>query len=69
MNEETPVLFPKGARLRHRKTGGVYEVLETPDRLRIEATNTPAYLYSDGVLQWVRPRTEMEDGRFELAAE
>ncbi|MEY4060088.1 MAG: hypothetical protein RL551_1344 [Pseudomonadota bacterium] len=48
-------LFKPGSKLRHIKTGGFYKVV-------------PAYVYES--LQshdfWIRPKAEMEDGRFEL---
>lgn len=56
-------LFPIGSRLQHKKTGGFYEVMGIAT---IEATLEKAYVYLS--LQthdyWVRPQTEMEDGRF-----
>ncbi len=57
--------FSAGDHLRHRK-GGLYVVEITPDQCRIEAGAVPAYVYraADG-LRWVRPQTEMEDGRFQ----
>lgn len=60
--------FWKGSVVRHRN-GTEYIIHETPDQCRIEAENTPAYAYkarwytSDNRL-WVRPQSEMEDGRF-----
>lgn len=56
----------------HVKTGNVYMITGTPDMLRIEADNEPAYSYkkqgSNGVNQtiWIRSQKEMEDGRFVL---
>lgn len=54
--------------VQHVKTGGVYRIVAPPTILRIEATNAPAYAYrkedeSSGIV-WVRPQSEMEDGRF-----
>jgi len=51
----------------HLRSGGVYVIIGTPDVYRVESTNEPAYAYlaKDGTV-WVRPQTEMEDGRFEL---
>lgn len=62
-----PTRFPVGTELIHR-SGGRYMVLDTPDRVRIEATAEPAYVYAanDGS-RWVRCQAEMEDGRFQLA--
>lgn len=59
-------LFSKSDRVQHLKTKGLYTILETPEFLRIEDGNKPAYLYSNGTIQWVRPQSEMEDGRFIL---
>lgn len=43
---------------------------------RIEATNEPAYGYVswlpatlENIVLWIRPQSEMEDGRFELMPE
>lgn len=61
-------MFERGDAVRHRK-GGVYVVVHTPDECRIEAGNVPAYMYRPlGELEplWVRPQSEMEDGRFKL---
>jgi len=45
-----------------------YLVVMAPDKVKIEATNEPAYLYTPldvpPYIWWVRPATEMEDGRF-----
>ena len=58
-------LFKPGSKLRHIKTGGLYKVLLLAN---IEANLEPAYVYES--LQshdfWIRPKAEMEDGRFEL---
>lgn len=59
-------IFSKGVAIKHIKSGGVYLVVGTPDEnYRLEATNTPAYVYrgKDGVI-WLRCQEEMEDGRF-----
>lgn len=49
----------------HCKSGTYYRIMALAF---IEATLTPAYVYTqqDGMVTWVRPRAEMEDGRFEL---
>jgi hypothetical protein len=61
-------LFKPGSKLQHLKTGGFYKVLLLAN---IESTLEPAYVYES--LQshdfWIRPKTEMEDGRFKLASE
>lgn len=62
----TPI-FLKGNLVRHVKSGNEYTVLLTPDTTKIEADATPAYAYSDGEATWIRPQSEMEDGRFVLA--
>lgn len=58
-------MFESGARVHHVKTGKRYTIDGTPDAVRIEAGNVPAYSYigSDEIF-WVRPKDEMEDGRF-----
>jgi hypothetical protein len=59
--------FAQDSQVRHRKTGGVYAILITPDVGRLESSNTPAYSYQDvqGGPVWHRCQVEMEDGRFE----
>lgn len=61
-----PTTLEIGAYYRHRKTGGVYQLLMTAT---IEATMTPAVVYAAkerGVAhRWVRPLAEFCDGRFE----
>jgi hypothetical protein len=61
-----PTFFPTGATVQHLKTKGVYTILETPESLRLEAGNLPAYLYTNGAIKWVRPQSEMELGRRKL---
>ena len=60
--------FKPGNKLKHVKTGGFYKVVLLAN---IEASLAPAYVYES--LQshdfWIRPKAEMEDGRFELVAE
>lgn len=58
--------FHKGDTVRHIKAKHKYAIMGTPDRYRLESTNTPAYAYTDGNEMWVRCQEEMEDGRFEL---
>lgn len=62
--------FSEGDIVRHRK-GRRYQITGSPDFLRIEATNEPAYAYAElpRGLVWVRSKTEMEDGRFTLDAD
>lgn len=57
-------LYVPGDLVRHLKTGGLYTIM---DIAIIEATLTPAYIYKslESGAQWIRPVTEMEDGRFE----
>ena len=56
--------FVPGMELKHKKTGGLYRVVCLAN---IEASLEPAYVYES--LQthdyWIRPKDEMEDGRFE----
>ena len=61
-------LFKPGAKLRHKKTGGFYRVVLLAN---IEATLEPAYVYESMQSQdfWIRPKAEMEDGRYELITE
>ena len=58
-------LFKPGTKLRHIKTGGFYKAVLLAN---VEANLEPAYVYES--LQshdfWIRPKAEMEDGRFEL---
>ena len=58
-------LFKPGSKLMHIKTGGFYKVILLAN---VEANLEPAYVYES--LQsndfWIRPKAEMEDGRFEL---
>ena len=58
-------LFPNGAQLKHKKTGGFYKVVGLA---KMEATLEMAYVYESMQTHdyWIRPQTEMEDGRFEL---
>ncbi len=60
--------FQAGDRLQHLKTGGFYRVLCLA---KIEASLEDAYVYEalrNGTY-WIRPQTEMEDGRFIKVAE
>lgn len=64
--------FKHGQRVRHVATGRVYRIVDLPARCRIEATGAPAYSYclafEPEITLWVRPQSEMEDGRFEACA-
>jgi len=61
-------LFKSGAKLRHKKTGGFYQVVLLAN---VEASLEPAYVYESMQSHdfWIRPKAEMEDGRFELITE
>jgi hypothetical protein len=56
-------LFHQGQRLKHLKSGGSYRILY---EAKIEATLEDVYVYEALVNHtiWIRPVTEMEDGRF-----
>jgi hypothetical protein len=72
MMARTP-LFNGDQLIRHTKTGGIYQILFTPAECLIETNCVPAYIYrlvdSPTAPVWVRPRDEMEDGRFVLVDE
>lgn len=61
--------FTINQKILHVKTGNIYTIKGLPAHYRIEATNVPAYAYLDEYESedkiWIRPQTEMEDGRFE----
>ena len=61
-------LFKPGSRLKHLKTGGFYKVVLLAN---IETSLEPAYVYESMQSHdfWIRPKAEMEDGRFELISE
>ena len=61
-------LFKPCNRLRHKNTGGFYQVVLLAN---IEASLEPAYVYESMQSHdfWIRPKAEMEDGRFELVSE
>ena len=66
MRQAHPSVFPIGSVLKHKKTGGFYQVIGLA---KIEATLEVAYVYESRQTHdyWIRPQAEMEDGRFELA--
>jgi hypothetical protein len=55
--------FLPGQKLQHVKTGGFYRILHLA---KIEATLEDAYVYEALINHtiWIRPKLEMEDGRF-----
>jgi hypothetical protein len=61
-------LFKPGSKLKHLKTGGFYKVVLLAN---IEASLESAYVYESMQSHdfWIRPKTEMEDGRFKLVSE
>jgi hypothetical protein len=61
-------LFKPGCKLKHKKSGGFYKVVMLAN---IEANLEPAYVYESMQTHdfWIRPKAEMEDGRFELMTE
>lgn len=64
-----PTKFQQGNVLRHVKTGGIYVVMETPrDNVQLEYCRESFYEYwaIDTNQFWLRKKSEMEDGRFEL---
>jgi hypothetical protein len=59
--------FAHGDVIIHVRTRGSYTIVGTPDKYRLESTNTPAYAYqNEDDVVWVRDQAEMEDGRFVL---
>lgn len=55
--------YPTGQHLQHCKSGGFYRILH---HAKIEATLEDVYVYeaSSNHTVWIRPVSEMEDGRF-----
>jgi len=67
-------MFKTKTRVVHVKTEKLYEILSTPDKCFIENGAVPAYAYTsleEGINPriWVRPQSEMEDGRFQAQDE
>ena len=60
--------FKENDKIRHVKSNNVYFIVGTPHKFRIEKTNEPAYAYQKNRMSaiWIRPKAEMEDGRFQL---
>lgn len=61
MNQQTE--FKPGQKLQHVKTGGLYQIICLA---KIEATLEDAYVYQalSNMTYWIRPKAEMQDGRF-----
>jgi hypothetical protein len=55
--------FLPGQKVQHVKTGGFYQIICLA---KIEATLEDAYVYQalSNMTFWIRPKAEMEDGRF-----
>lgn len=66
-NDDLPSLYHRGQTLRHKKSGGVYTVKSLPRTgSKLEYCHEPYYVYLDkDGNEWLRRRSEMEDGRFE----
>ena len=56
-------VFQPGQKLQHLKTGGLYQII---CQANIEATLEQVYVYQalSNQSHWVRPASEMLDGRF-----
>lgn len=65
LEKATKPLFRRNSWVRHEKTGGIYQIVQTPEYRYLEATGQACYEYrnSDG-LKFNRCQAEMEDGRF-----
>lgn len=64
--DKHPPRFMPDEIIEHVRTGGMYMVLHSPPGVYIEKDQTPVYVYqsvADNRI-WIRPRIEMEDGRF-----
>ncbi len=62
MNQKLSDFYP-GQQVKHLKTGGLYRILHLA---KIEATLEEVYVYEALRNQtvWIRPKSEMLDGRF-----
>jgi hypothetical protein len=58
-----PNKFLPMQKVKHVKTGGFYQIICLA---KIEASLEDAYVYQalSNMTFWIRPKTEMEDGRF-----
>lgn len=61
-------VFDKDSIVTHKK-GGIYLIIASPDGRMLEYNQEEFYEYKcfDTDKVWLRCRSEMEDGRFELA--
>jgi hypothetical protein len=61
-------MFSRNDWVWHRKTDGMYHIVGLPTEHFIERTGEPAYVYMNNEgFRIIRPQSEMEDGRFQLA--
>jgi hypothetical protein len=60
---QNKTVFQPGQKLQHLKTGGLYQII---CQANIEATLEEVYVYQalSNHSHWVRPASEMLDGRF-----
>lgn len=65
LEKATKPLFRRNSWVRHLKTDGIYQIVQTPEYRYLEATGQACYEYrnSDGI-KFNRCQAEMEDGRF-----
>lgn len=61
-------MFRPHQRVVHVVTGSVYRVVDVPPRLRLAATDEPAYSYTlahgDPITLWAMPQAQFEGGQF-----